>query len=210
MVWTQPIYRVIGSRLQAVMRAGFAQPLQYRSLFWARPFVGFCLGLGICFLASCASSTPPKIDYRGYEKLSRKGSIHLWRKLSELTPGVRDMAFYGNWGGPGSSGGEPVDWMDEGFRRHDIVYFHSFSRKNFRAADEALINWLENGDTLALDGKGRVYRIRSIRFFRSRFAAILGKPPRAMLWRREAKEAYFQSPEDIDEFFDPNQPGFPE
>lgn len=210
MVWTKPVCHVIGSRFQTVMRAGFAKPLQWRHFSWARPFAGFGLGLATCLLASCASSIPPKIDYRGYEKLSRKGSVHLWRKLSEVTPGVRSLAFYGNWGGPGSSGGKPIDWLDEGFRRHDIVYFHSFSRRNFQAADEALIGWLENGDALALDGEGRAYRIRSIKFFRSRLAATFGKPPRAMLWWREAEGAYFQSPEDICEFFDPAHPGFPE
>jgi len=210
MIWTQPAYHAMGSRFQTVMSAGFAPPLQNRHFSRTKPLVHFGLGLAMCLLACCASSPPPPVDYHAYEKLSRKGSIHLWRKISKVTPGVRGLVFYGNWGGPGSSGGEPRDWMDEGFRRHDIVYFNSLSRKNFRIADEALVGWLENGDVPSLDKRGRAYRDRSIQFFQSRFASILGKPPRTLLWRREAEGGYFQSPKDIQEFFDPARPGFPD
>ncbi len=192
------------------MSAGFAPPHQSRHFSRTKPLVHFGVGFASCLLACCASSPPPAIDYQAYEKLSRKGSIHLWREISKAIPGVRGLVFYGNWGGPGSCGGAPLDWMDEGFRRHDIVYFNSLSRRNFRTADEALVGWLENGDIPALDGRGRAYRIRSIKFLRSPFSAILGKPPRALLWRGEAEGGYFQSPEDIHEFFDPTRPGFPD
>jgi hypothetical protein len=79
-----------------------------------------------------------------------------WRKLPHPT--------YGNYGGRKQVGGEfiePIDWMDEAFRLHDLeLYFAGFNSTLRDQADCNLVRRLLEGDSNKLKRPiyGRLYR----------------------------------------------------
>lgn len=89
-------------------------------------------------LGACAAPRYIPVDHRVFQKTPDPPSSRFWRMIAKSTPWTAQAAFHGNWGGPGNSGGRPVDRMDEGFRRHDIVYHESRRGAHLKAADRAL------------------------------------------------------------------------
>lgn len=160
--------------------------------------------------ASCAGPEHVVVHHRSYQKTPEFPSSTFWHAVSKSTPWTAKSAFYGNWGGAGNHGGKPVDLMDEGFRRHDIVYYESRHRDHLRAADRALVRWLESIDEGSIDEAGREFRKRAIAFMDSPVSAVVGKSPLMAFRGKEREGCYFSSPEEINRFFDPSQPGFPE
>ena len=135
-------------------------------------------------------------------------SSKVWRGLAKSNPWTAKAAFHGRWGGSGNLGGKPVDVLDEGFRRHDIVYHESRCGKHLKAADRELVEWLEALDESTLSEKQRKYRKRAIKFLKSPMANFVGKPPAVMLTKKERDGCHFTSEEGVSIFFDPDHPGF--
>lgn len=160
-------------------------------------------------LASCSTSTPKALDYQGYQKTPDKMSSKITRAVSKSIPYTAERSFHGRWGGSGNVGGEPVDIMDEYFRRHDICYYLCRSGKNLDAADRELVEALEKIDPETLDPKARAYREVAIRFMNSPVSSLIGKPPSSLFIAKESEDCYFNTPEDIGEFFDIKHSGMP-
>ena len=112
---------------------------------------------------------------------------------------------YGNWGGPGWSGGrftddpaavawevEPVDAMDAAFREHDFAYQHGASRPQ---ADLSLVRTLAGTDVRGL--WPNIYRIGAIIIFSIR-SAIAGREKTVSNVGRpdENKPTWAESPPD--------------
>ncbi len=171
--------------------------------------VGLLFGGFALLLASCASPPYQVVNYQAYEPTPLKPASKFWRGLAKGNSWTAKMAFYGNWGGSGNEGGKPVDDLDEGFRRHDIVYYECRSGVHLRTADRCLIEWLENLDESTLDDDQIQFRVRAVKFMNSPISLVLGKPPFCGWRRKEREDCYFSSPEIVEAFFDPNQPGFP-
>lgn len=171
-------------------------------------FAGCLLLLSL--FTSCASLKDPiAVDHQSYSPTPLLPSSRIYRGLAKSIPGVSKAAFHGNWGGSGNRGGAPVDEIDEAFRRHDIVYYESRCGKHLKAADRALVNWLEQVDEDSLSPEARRYRERAIKFMQSPMANVVGKPLVVMLKREEREDCYFQSPEVVERFFAFDHPGFP-
>lgn len=160
-------------------------------------------------LVSCASSNLVHLDYQNFQKTPDKTSSKITRIVCKSNPYTNKRSFYGKWGGSGNRGGEPVDQMDELFRRHDLVYYLCRCKKNLRAADEALVEGLENLNPEPLTSRGNKFRTRAISFMGSPWASFLGKPMSARFHQREISGNYFHSPEDVKAFFKPDHSGMP-
>jgi len=160
-------------------------------------------------LPSCGTLNHAAVDHLHYEKTPDGLSTRLWRAAAKSTPWSARRAFYANWGGPGNTGGKPADRMDEGFRRHDIVYMEARSLRNMRKADQELVVWLESIDESTLDEAGKAYRQRAIAFMKSPLAAVVGKPLSALFRASEPVAGCFRSPADVVALFDPSSPGMP-
>lgn len=171
---------------------------------WSAVAVGAIAVLSV----SCARHRPV-INYAAYERTPNRPASMIWRLLAKSNPITSRASFYGNYGGPGNLGGKPLDEMDELFRRHDIVYHLSDTRKVMEVADEELIEGLQSLDTRRLAPQGERYRQRAISFFSSPVSLVVGKPLSTLYRCREAPDGYFQSPEVVREFFSKEHPGFP-
>ena len=144
----------------------------------------------LVFLVSCAAGNRT-VDLDRREAMSP--AVH---SIAQKLPFVQPVT-YGNWGGPGSSGGEPVDAMDELFRRHDLVYYLSMGREPMRCSDYLLIEQLQRLDASTLDETGILFRDRSIRFLQSPVAGVLGKPARSLVVREEPPGRVFSDAENL-------------
>ncbi len=100
-------------------------------------------------------------------------------------PELRDRFFWGNYGGPGCSGGEPVDAMDQLFYQHDIAYLEGIKLRDLRRADRLLIRQLKALDPDALTPEARSYRRKAMVYFRLPISRWVGKPKDVLLRRRE-------------------------
>ena len=167
-------------------------------------------GLFLVFLTvSCAGSRYVAINHRQYEKMPHNASSFFWRAFAKSNPYSAKRAFYKRRGGPGNEGGKPVDLMDEGFHRHDMVYYESRHPEHLKAADRCLVKWLENIDPDTLDAEGREFRERALEFMKSPVADFVGKPVAVMFRNEERPGCYFQSVADVEAYFDPGHSGFP-
>jgi len=160
-------------------------------------------------MTSCASRIPQTVDHSVYTQQPDTASSKFWRGLAKSMPFSKDAAFYGNWGGSGNKGGRPIDQLDEAFRRHDIVYHESRCGAHLKAADSALVTWLERIDADTLEPGARKYRKTAIKFMSSPLANFVGKPIGVMIRKKEWDGCYFVSTEKVEQFFDPNHTGFP-
>ena len=79
-------------------------------------------------LTGCSTRTVV-IDYESYPKLPMTVPVKVLRFVAK-GPLTRDKAFWGNYGGPGNEGGEPVDAMDEFFRQHDVSYLEALTMED--------------------------------------------------------------------------------
>lgn len=156
-----------------------------------------------------AEAAPQKVNHRVYEKTPDNLTTSFYRYLAMILPATRERAFWGNWGGSGNRGGKPVDVLDEGFRRHDVVYYEARGREQLEAADRALVIWLQDLDPSGLTEAQLEFRDRALRFFRSPLSNIIGKSPVIMFRNVERPDCFFSSPGVVAEFFDPGHPGFP-
>ena len=158
-------------------------------------------------LTACASKRP--VNYESYERIPDSPASITFRVLAKSNPITAKKAFYGNYGGPGNVGGEPQDEMDEYFRRHDIVYHLSKTRRTMLVADEELIAAINALDATSLSPHGIEYRKRATGFFGSKISHVIGKPWSTFFVYREPSGSYFHSPQVVREFFDSRHTGMP-
>ena len=138
-------------------------------------------------LVSCVANRPVDLE-------SRAPTSTFSHRLASVSL-LKGVLLYGNWGGPGNLGGEPIDAMDELFRRHDLAYYLSRGRDTMRYSDLLLIEELRKLDPDTLDDAALRYRKETITYFESDFAHVIGKPPRALIYRRELPGSVFAEPE---------------
>lgn len=163
---------------------------------------GLALSMG-----SCSPNRP--VDYRAYDHIPVSPVNTTFRFLARTNPLTSRAAFYGNYGGPGNSGGRPSDRMDELFRRHDIVYWLAKTRLNLMMADRELVEKLEELETRPLEEHGEKFRQRAIDFFGSPISRVIGKPVATFFRRREPPDSYFPNPSAVQEFFSESHSGMP-
>ncbi len=134
----------------------------------------------VVLLAGCSTSRPVDntyhLDYTQYPLLPQAPTSNVLRTISFIVPGLRQQAIYGNYGGPGSKPGPPVDNMDEIFRRHDISYFEGVTLAELYESDRLLVRRLRALDPKELGWSQNLYRWRAIKFFTSRLSERFGKP----------------------------------
>lgn len=168
--------------------------------------VSIAMGLA---LSSCAVRR--EVDFRSFEKAPTAMTSNLSRCVAKVCPPMKHLLYYGNYGGLGQKGGEPVDAMDDLFRRHDMCYYLGGSLNTLYQSDAALIAGLEALDPSNLDERGQKYRLRAIKYFSSPMAKVVGKPVFLVLKRKnpEPVEGPLEEPGSVARLFDPNLPGFP-
>lgn len=162
------------------------------------------------FLSACATVTRHPVAYHQYQKIPLSTSSKVYRAALRSNRWTRARSFYGNYGGPGNTGGRPIDTMDDLFRRHDIVYWESRAARTMKEADRALVSRLEDLDKLALPDGAHVYRRLVMEYFGSPAAKVLGKPVLSLFRRREAEGSVFGTAGSVREFFEADHPGFPD
>ena len=134
-------------------------------------------------LACLANCSAPRIvvntcrlDYTQYPLLPQARTSTVLRTVAFIVPGLHQQAIYGNYGGPGSKPGAPVDNMDEIFRRHDIAYLEGVTLEELYESDRLLVKRLEAIDPEELTWSQNLYRWRAIKFFTSDVSKRFGKP----------------------------------
>lgn len=175
----------------------------FRQLWWnaATAIIAFLL------LPSCTANR--RVDYAAHDRIPITSASLTFRLLAKTNPVTDKMVFYGNYGGPGNDGGKPIDNMDELFRRHDIVYYSSSTKKTLRVADRELVSGLRDLEPEEMDEHAQRYRTRVINFFTSPWCEVLGKPWSSYYRQQESAECYFKSPELVRTFFEPEHSGIP-
>lgn len=140
----------------------------------------FLLVPALAILAGCSTSRPVDntyhLDYKEYPHLPSATTSIVLRTVANLIPGLRKQVIYGNYGGPGSKPGAPIDDMDEIFRRHDIAYFEGVTLDELYESDRLLVGRLRALDPEALSWSQNLYRWRAIKFFSSPLSGRIGKP----------------------------------
>ena len=130
----------------------------------------------IAMLPSC-STTTCELDLSEHPELPSARLTHAMRHIIVKSQFLRERAIWGNYGGPGCTGGRPIDQMDEWFRQHDLAYLQGVKRKELIAADKVLISQLETLEPEHLSSQADAYRRRAIRYFRRPISRVIGKPP---------------------------------
>lgn len=131
-------------------------------------------------LSGCFTKTY-QLDLTSYPKLPAARITKAMRCAVETCECLRTRALWGNYGGPGCSGGEPCDPMDELFLEHDLAYLQGTTRAELIEADRVLIEQLRALDESTLTPEARRYRDRAIRYFSRPISRVLGKPPDVLL-----------------------------
>ena len=135
------------------------------------------LGVGFITLFPACSTKQIEMNLAEYPVLPSARVVEVTRCALEKTEFTRKRAFWGNYGGPGSYGGAPVDAMDEYFRQHDLAYLQGTERHQLVEADRRLISQLEALDPAELTPEADAYRLRAIRYFGRPLSRVIGKPP---------------------------------
>ena len=131
-------------------------------------------------LAACSSgkqSEQLRLVRSDYPALPASSFAAKLRARASLDDEIDIKFFWGNYGGPGSLGGEPVDEMDWLFYAHDVSYLDGVKLRELRASDRKLIRELKDMDPDTLSTRGRLYRRRAMLYFRLPFSRWVGKPP---------------------------------
>lgn len=149
------------------------------------------------------------IDWKNYERTPEAPHYRALSSVIRAIPCVNKMVFYGNWGGLGNKGGEPIDEMDELYRRHDAVYALGTSAKVVRESDLQLVARLKEIDPNKLSKHGQRYRKRAIKFFSSPVSKVVGKPVSVLLRKKEKEGSPFPRPQIVTQFFKPHHSGIP-
>jgi hypothetical protein len=151
--------------------------------------------------SSCSFIDPPKedVDYANYEKIPVLPTSKVYRRLLKAIPIIRGKVFYGRYGGFGNKGGEPIDPLDELFRKHDIVYYEANHYPAMVTADYALVEALIDLDPGVLDRRGQKFRERTILYFGSPSILVVGKPATSP-WPRLSRPTAFANADSIRRF----------
>jgi hypothetical protein len=160
--------------------------------------------------SSCTTMEPPRreVAYEEYEEIPIIPTSGVYRFFLKATPIVGRDAFYGHYGGFGNRGGEPIDSLDNLFRKHDIVYYEANQYRDLVAADEALLVAMRKLDPSGLSRRGQKYRHRAIRYFESPGTLFVTKPITSPVPRPDRANA-FESPEEIRRFLTDPEIQFP-
>ncbi|MGI9244819.1 MAG: hypothetical protein ACR2RV_28710, partial [Verrucomicrobiales bacterium] len=94
-------------------------------------------------LTSCATKQH-ELDLSEYPKLPSARIVDRTRAYIMKSDRLRTLALWGNYGGPGCSGGRPIDEMDELFRQHDLSYNQGIKRRELIDSDKLLVAQLES------------------------------------------------------------------
>jgi hypothetical protein len=144
------------------------------------PLLGL-IALLACCLPSC-STKQHELNLSEYPKLP--GS-KITRALVSSNGYTRNLALYGNYGGPGCAGGEPVDAMDRLFLEHDLSYLQGVKRRELIESDQLLISQLQALDATGFPPKAEAYRHRAIGYFERPLSRVIGKPPAVLFgWKK--------------------------
>ncbi len=153
-------------------------------------------------LTSCKTLEKPRraVAYEQYEKIPILPTSRVYRTLLKVTPIIGRETFYGRYGGFGNKGGEPIDPLDNLFRKHDIVYYEANDYLDLVAADQALLNEMQKLDPTTLQDRGQKYRRRAINYFESPGTLFLTKPVTSGV-PRPLRQSAFPTRESIEAFF---------
>lgn len=164
----------------------------------------------VAVFCQCASVDPPKVavDYENYEKIPILPTSKFYRTLLKSIPIVRGQVFYGRYGGFGNKGGEPIDPLDDLFRKHDIVYYEANHYGAMVTADQALVRAVWDLDPEELDRKGRRFREKTLVYFGSPSSLVVGKPVTSG-WPRYTRPTLFPNPQAIRTFMTDRKIAFP-
>ena len=135
------------------------------------PLLGLA-ALIACCLPGC-STKQYELDLSEYPRLP--GS-EITRALVSSNGLTRKLALYGNYGGPGCAGGEPVDAMDRLFLAHDISYLQGIRHRELIESDQLLVSQLQALDASHFPPEAESYRHRAIGYFKRPISRVLGKP----------------------------------
>ena len=136
----------------------------------------FTSALAAGLLSSCSTPTC-ELNLSEHPELPSARLTHVMRHVLEKSDYLSTRAFWGNYGGPGCSGGEPIDAMDEYFRQHDLAYLQGVELEQLVEADRILIAQLESLDPSTLTAEADDYRRGAIRYFSRPISRVVGKPP---------------------------------
>ena len=130
----------------------------------------------------CSCSTKQyELNLAEYPVLPAARATHLTRAVLNSNERMRSFALWGNYGGPGSNGGEPIDQMDQYFLEHDMAYLQGITREELWESDQLLVSQLEALDPDDLSPAAADYRDLAIRYFHLPLSRVIGKPPDVLL-----------------------------
>ena len=95
--------------------------------------------------------------------------------LPTFGPTEKFQHLYGNYGGRGNRGGEPIDIIDAACKKHDMCYYYQ-GRDN-PECDKALVKDMEDLDGVKLTIKQRAAAQLIKLFFKRRLRANSAKKP---------------------------------
>lgn len=127
-------------------------------------------------LCSCANKQH-ELKLSEYPKLPSARIVDRTRACILKNERLKERALWGNYGGPGCAGGQPIDAMDELFRQHDLSYLQGIRRRELIESDRRLILQLEALEQDPLSPGAEAYRQRAINYFESPLSRVIGKPP---------------------------------
>ncbi len=131
-------------------------------------------------IAACLTSCATKqveLDLSEYPKLPSARIVDQTRIFIKKSDRLRELALWGNYGGPGCAGGPPIDQMDELFRQHDLSYLQGIKRRELIESDRLLMAQLDSLDAAELSPSAQAYRDRAIGYFSRPLSRVIGKPP---------------------------------
>jgi len=144
--------------------------MRWRFTFIALPVV--------LLFSNCGSTTKTyELNLSEYPELPSAPLTHAARHVVEHSDYLNKRVIWGNYGGPGCSGGEPIDTMDAFFLQHDLAYLQGVRRDQLIEADRVLVSQLRSLDPAQLSWEANAYRLRAILFFTRPVSRVIGKPP---------------------------------
>lgn len=133
------------------------------------------------FLSSSCEYRPVYLNKSEYPTLPSSKRTEQRRARGERDPVYEERMFWGNYGGPGDLGGQPVDEMDRLFYEHDLAYTQGVRMQELLEADRELVRQLTALDPATLSPEADAYRKRAILFFKLPVSRWIGKPGDVLL-----------------------------
>lgn len=153
----------------------------------------YCGLLGVAVLVASCATPPVRQRVADYEELPGTPATRIARSMGDRNQLFADKVFWGNYGGPGSLGGKPVDELDRAFYAHDRAYVDGWKLPELRKSDHLLIERLENMDPATLSPGAQAYRDRAIRYFKNPISRWLGKPANIILRTQRGPRVIWES-----------------